>query len=123
MLAFPSGESLYEAQEGCTKKRKPPQPRKRQPRKRRPTLALRLEILGHARARMHLDGLADDETILDELANVEARIGHTDFARLVRVKPNSSLSAFLHGGCKAFLQAQRHINKPVLPTAGSSRVP
>merc|ERR1719491_1041307 len=42
------------------------------------SLSLGIEVLADPRSGVHLDRLAVDETILDELADVEARIGHGD---------------------------------------------
>lgn len=55
---------------------------------------------------MHGDGLADDEAILDELADGLAGVGVGDFAGLVGVKPDLALSAADHGGRKALLRAE-----------------
>ena len=46
------------------------------------TLLLRREVAQGARARVDLLGLADDETVLHELADVLARVGHADLADL-----------------------------------------
>lgn len=52
---------------------------------------------------MHGDGLADDEAILDELADGLAGVCVGDFADLVGVKPDLALSAADHGGREALL--------------------
>lgn len=58
-----------------------------------------------AGAGVHGDGLADDEAILDELADGLARVGIGDFAGLVGVEPDLALSATDHGGREALLCA------------------
>lgn len=47
---------------------------------------------------VHGHGLADDEAILDELANGLAGVGVGDFAHLIGVEPNLALAAAHHGG-------------------------
>lgn len=59
-----------------------------------------------AGTRVHGDGLADDETILDELADGLAGVGVGDFADLVGVEPDLALSATDHGGREALLSAE-----------------
>lgn len=59
-----------------------------------------------AGTRVHGDGLADDETILNELADSLAGVGVGDFADLVGVKPDLALSATDHGGREALLSAE-----------------
>jgi hypothetical protein len=55
---------------------------------------------------VHGDGLADDEAILDELADGLAGVGVGDFADLVGVEPDLALSATDHGGREALLSAE-----------------
>ena len=55
---------------------------------------------------VHGDGLADDEAILDELADGLAGVCVGDFADLVGVKPDLALSAADHGGREALLRAE-----------------
>ena len=62
--------------------------------------------LTRAGARVHGDGLADDETILNELADRLAGVGVGDFAGLVGVEPDLALSATDHGGREALLSAE-----------------
>jgi len=57
-------------------------------------------------ARVHGDGLADDEAILDELADGLARVGVGNLAGLVRVEPDLALAAADNGGRKALLRAE-----------------
>ena len=52
---------------------------------------------------MHCDGLADDETIADELANRLTRVGIGDFVDFVGVEPDLALSAANHGGGETLL--------------------
>jgi hypothetical protein len=56
--------------------------------------------------RVHGDGLADDEAILNELADRLAGVGVGDFAGLVGVEPDLALAAADHGGRKALLRAE-----------------
>merc|ERR1719235_2017806 len=49
------------------------------------------EVLAHARARVDLHRLADDQPVLDELTHVEARVRHADVAHLIRVQPEPLL--------------------------------
>jgi hypothetical protein len=55
---------------------------------------------------VHGDGLADDEAILDELADGLTGVGVGDFAGLVGVEPDLALSATDHGGREALLSAE-----------------
>jgi hypothetical protein len=55
---------------------------------------------------VHRDGLADDEAILDELADGLTGVGVGDFAGLVGVEPDLALSATDHGGREALLSAE-----------------
>ena len=55
---------------------------------------------------VHGDGLADDEAVLDELADGLAGVGIGDFAHLVGVEPNLALAAANHGGGEALLGAK-----------------
>ena len=59
-----------------------------------------------AGTRVHGDGLADDEAILDELADGLTGVGVGDFAGLVGVEPDLALSATDHGGREALLSAE-----------------
>lgn len=59
-----------------------------------------------AGARVHGDGLADDQTIADELADGLAGVGVGDLVDLVRVKPDLTLAAADHGGGEALLGAK-----------------
>jgi len=60
------------------------------------TLAPSLGILPHARARVHSHRLADDQAVLDELANVLTRVSVGDLIRLVWVEPDLVFAAFQH---------------------------
>lgn len=57
-------------------------------------------------AGVHGHGLADDEAILDELADGLAGVGVGDFAHLIGVEPNLALAAAHHGGGEALLGAK-----------------
>lgn len=59
-----------------------------------------------AGTRVHGDGLADDETILDELADRLTGVGVGDFAGLVGVEPDLALSTSDHGGREALLRTE-----------------
>lgn len=52
---------------------------------------------------MHCDGLADDETIADELADGLTRVGVADLVDLVGVEPDLALPTANHGGGEALL--------------------
>lgn len=55
---------------------------------------------------MHGDGLADDEAILDELADGLAGVGVGNLTGLVGVEPDLALSAADNGGRKALLRCK-----------------
>lgn len=55
---------------------------------------------------VHGDGLADDEAILNELADGLAGVGVGDLAHFVRVEPDLALSAANNGRRKALLRAE-----------------
>ena len=57
-------------------------------------------------ARVHGDRLADDEAILNELADGLARVGVGNLAGLVGVEPDLALAAADNGGRKALLRAE-----------------
>ena len=59
-----------------------------------------------AGARVHGDGLADDEAILDELADGLTGVGVGDFAGLVGVEPDLALAAACDGTRQALLGAE-----------------
>lgn len=54
-------------------------------------------------ARVHGDGLADDQAIADQLADSLAGVGIGDFAHLIRIEPDLALTAADHGRRKALL--------------------
>lgn len=56
--------------------------------------------------RVHGDGLADDEAIVDELADGLAGVGVGDLVDLVGVKPDLALSTANNGRRKALLRAE-----------------
>jgi len=62
--------------------------------------------LTRARARVHGDGLLDDEAIVDELADGLARVGVADLADLVGVEPDLPLAAAQDGGREPLLGPQ-----------------
>lgn len=57
-------------------------------------------------ARVHSDGLLDDETIADELADGLTGVGVGDFVDLVGVEPDLALSAADHGGGETLLSGE-----------------
>lgn len=59
-----------------------------------------------AGTRVHGDGLADDEAIVDELADRLAGVGVRDLVDFVRVEPDLALSATDNGRRKALLRAE-----------------
>jgi hypothetical protein len=59
-----------------------------------------------AGARVHRDGLADDEAIVNQLADGLAGIGVGDLVDLVGVEPDLALSATDNGRRKALLRAE-----------------
>jgi len=71
-------------------------------------LALGLISSGEASARVDYRRLADDKTILDQLADVLARVCQSDLVDLIRVQPDLSLTALEYGSCKTLLKPQRH---------------
>lgn len=56
-----------------------------------------------ARARVHGDGLSDDEAIGDELADSLAGVGVADLADLVGIEPDLALAAAEHRRGQALL--------------------
>lgn len=59
-----------------------------------------------AGTRVHGDGLADDEAIVDELADRLAGVGVGDLVHFVGVEPDLALSAADNGRRKALLRAE-----------------
>jgi len=55
---------------------------------------------------VHCDGLADDETIADKLADGLTRVGVADLVDLVRVEPDLALTTANHGGGEALLSGE-----------------
>jgi len=53
-------------------------------------------ILAHARPRVHCHRLADDQTVLDQLANVLTRVSIRNLIRLVWIQPNLVFATFQH---------------------------
>lgn len=59
--------------------------------------------LTDAEARVASLGLADNQTILDKLTNVLARVGIADFIGFIGIEPNLSLTALEDGSGESFL--------------------
>lgn len=55
---------------------------------------------------MHGDGLADDEAICNKLSDGLAGVGIRDFADLIGIQPDLSLSAANDGGRQALLGSE-----------------
>ena len=70
------------------------------------TEAAGLVQLTGAAARVHGDGLADNEAIRDELADRLARVGIADLAGLVGVEPDLALTAADDCGGQALLSTE-----------------
>lgn len=68
------------------------------------SLGLGLSVSLVSGRRVNSIRLADDETILDELANILARVGVGDLVDLVRVQPHLALTAVQYGSGEALLQ-------------------
>lgn len=67
--------------------------------------ASRVEFTGTG-ARVHGDGLADDQAIADQLADGLAGVGVGDFAHLIGIEPDLALTAADHGRRKALLGSE-----------------
>lgn len=59
--------------------------------------------LSSSGARVHSDGLSDDEAIGYELADCLTGVGVGDFVHFVRIEPNLALATAYNGGRKALL--------------------
>jgi len=70
------------------------------------TKALGLESLAGSVARVDNWRLTDDETVLDELADVLARVGHGDFVGFIRIQPDLAFTAVHNRRREALLQLQ-----------------
>ena len=72
-------------------------------------LALGGQAAVEARARVDHVRLLDHEAVLDELADVLARVGHRDLVHLVGVKPDLALAALEHARGEALLQTEGNL--------------
>merc|ERR1712110_195235 len=70
------------------------------------TETLGLKSLAGSVARVNNGGLADDETVLDEFADILTRIGHGDFAGFIRIQPDLAFTAIHNRRREALLQLQ-----------------
>jgi hypothetical protein len=71
-------------------------------------LALGCEQSDGARTRVYGGGLNNDAAVLDELLNVNARVGAADFRLLVRVQPDFALADAGDGRREPLLRAEVH---------------
>eukprot|EP00178_Gracilaria_changii_P001744 TRINITY_DN1244_c0_g1_i1.p1 TRINITY_DN1244_c0_g1~~TRINITY_DN1244_c0_g1_i1.p1 ORF type:complete len:113 (+),score=23.85 TRINITY_DN1244_c0_g1_i1:249-587(+) len=67
------------------------------------SLALGLEVVSSSGSGVHGDLPLDDEAVVDQLLDRSSGGGEGDLGGLVGVEPNSSLSAFEHGGSESLL--------------------
>ena len=70
------------------------------------TLPLGQEVQSNSGSRVDSDGLLDDESILDKLANSLSGVSNSNLAGLVRVEPDTALSALGDRSGKASLELQ-----------------
>ena len=75
------------------------------------TLSLSLEVQSNSGTRVDGNGLLNDETILNQLSNSLSGVGKGDVAGLIRVQPDTALSALGNRSCKASLELQRRLRK------------
>jgi hypothetical protein len=68
------------------------------------TLTLSSQIALDASARVNSRGLADNETVLNELADVLARVRHADLRGLIGIEPDLALTNAKDGSGEALLQ-------------------
>lgn len=69
-------------------------------------LAASLGLDAGAEARVHLVGLLDDQTILDQAADVLTGVGIRDLVDLVGVEPDLAFAALQHGRGETLLELQ-----------------
>lgn len=74
-------------------------------------LATCLDVTANAGARVHSDGLANDQTILDQLANMLTGVGVGDLVAFIRIKPDLVATALKHGRSETLLESQRTAHK------------
>jgi len=70
------------------------------------TSTLGSSVLANTETRVRNLGLADDQTILNELANVLARVGVGDLVGFIGIEPNLSLATFEDAGGESLLAAK-----------------
>uniref|UniRef100_A0A2M4C1L6 Uncharacterized protein n=1 Tax=Anopheles marajoara TaxID=58244 RepID=A0A2M4C1L6_9DIPT len=68
------------------------------------TLAAGDRVLADAIARVHHHRLLDDQTILDQFADVLAGVGVSDLVNFIRIQPHLLFAASHHRGCQPLLQ-------------------
>lgn len=80
-----------------------------------------LQLLASAETRLNRVGLADDETVLDEAANILSGISVGNLVGLAWIEPDLALAALENGGGESFLKAQvRHWSQLALKDAGQT---
>lgn len=55
---------------------------------------------------MNSDGLLDDKTVLDQLADSKSGVSQRDLVSLIRIKPYAVLTATSDGSSESLLQFQ-----------------
>lgn len=70
------------------------------------TLATSLNVAADTGARVDSDGLADDQTIFDQLSHVLTRVGVGNLVAFIRIKPDLVPSALEHGRSQTLLESQ-----------------
>uniref|UniRef100_T1DJ50 Putative secreted protein n=1 Tax=Psorophora albipes TaxID=869069 RepID=T1DJ50_9DIPT len=56
-------------------------------------------VLADAETRVHHDGLLDDQTVLDQLADALAGVGVSNLVDFIRIQPDLLLAASHNRGC------------------------
>lgn len=71
------------------------------------TLSFSEKVQSHSGPGVDSDGLLDDETVLNELANSLSGVSQSNLAGLIRIEPNSALTALGDRSRKTSLKLQR----------------
>jgi hypothetical protein len=72
-------------------------------------LSLGLEVQSNSGARVDGNGLLNDETILNQLSNRLSGVSKSNLAGLIRIQPDTALTALGHRSSKASLKLQRRL--------------